>query len=250
MSVTLQNGRLGNQIIRNLAVSFIAEKHNLFVDYCNYTLISQLGINLFIGKNKYENTIRLDDNNFFDILNSNKLTSNINPNPSFFQTKKITDFIHNYLNSDKICTQIINKNPFKDRYKNNNDCFIHIRLGHQAKWNPGFNYYDSILSKLKVNKIYISTDSIESNIIKELQNKYTNIQLLDSDLIKIFQFGSTSKYVILSYGTFSAIIGYLSYYSTVYYKKPEEKYCWDWNSKSECNMFLDHSTKISKWIQT
>ena len=35
-TTTSSNGRLGNQIIRNLAVSIIAEKHNLYVNYCNY----------------------------------------------------------------------------------------------------------------------------------------------------------------------------------------------------------------------
>ena len=43
-STTLRNGRLGNIIIRNLAVSLIAQKHNLFVDYAANNLIEQLGI--------------------------------------------------------------------------------------------------------------------------------------------------------------------------------------------------------------
>ena len=41
-------GRLGNQIIRNLAVSLIAEKHNLYVKYSSYDLINSLGIELFV----------------------------------------------------------------------------------------------------------------------------------------------------------------------------------------------------------
>ena len=32
-------GRLGNQIIRNIAVNLIAKKHNLKVQYCNQKLI-------------------------------------------------------------------------------------------------------------------------------------------------------------------------------------------------------------------
>jgi hypothetical protein len=47
-STTAKNGRLGNQIIRNLAVSLIAEKHNLKVEYCNKELIQKLGIELSI----------------------------------------------------------------------------------------------------------------------------------------------------------------------------------------------------------
>ena len=41
-TITQKSGRLGNQIIRNLAVSIIAEKHNLYVNYCNYDLITKI----------------------------------------------------------------------------------------------------------------------------------------------------------------------------------------------------------------
>ena len=36
------NGRLGNQIIRNKALSIIAEKHDLFVNYSNFEKINNL----------------------------------------------------------------------------------------------------------------------------------------------------------------------------------------------------------------
>ena len=49
------NGRLCNQIIRNLAVSIVAEKHDLHVTYANNDLIKQLGIDLFCGKNIFNN---------------------------------------------------------------------------------------------------------------------------------------------------------------------------------------------------
>ena len=48
MSTITENGRLGNQIIRNLAVSLIAEKFNLNVNYCNKSLIETLGIECLI----------------------------------------------------------------------------------------------------------------------------------------------------------------------------------------------------------
>ena len=87
-NTTNRNGRLGNQIVRNIAVSFIAEKHNLFVEYASYELIQKLGIPLFVGENKYNNTIKLTDNNYFDILNKKQLKSNVNPNKNYFQLKK------------------------------------------------------------------------------------------------------------------------------------------------------------------
>lgn len=250
MSITTSNkGRLGNQIVRNLAVSFIAEKHNLFVEYSSYDLIQKIGIPLFIGEKKHNNTIRLKDSNYFHILLQNELNANIDPNKNYFQTKNISDKIHNYLNLEEVANKIMNNNPHKIRYNNNDDCFIHVRLNGVEKWNPGFEYYDSILSKLTVETIYIATDYNEHDIIKRLREKYKNTKLMNDNLIDIIQFGSTSKYVILSYGTFSAIIGYIAYYSNIYYKRPSQKNAWDWKKKDECNMFLNHSTRIGTWKQ-
>ena len=247
-STTGHRGRLGNQIVRNIAVSVIAKKHNLYVDYYNYNLIKNIGIDLFIGTNKYNNTIELNDNNYFEILEKEQL-NNINPNNSYFQTKKITDMIFSYLNSELIMNNIINKNKHRERYNNNNDCFIHIRLGDVSRYNPGFNYYDNILSKLNVNNIYIATDSQSDNIIVNLKQTYKNIIMMNDDLADIFIFGSTCKYVILSYGTFSAMIGYISFYSVVYYLNFNEKIAWDWNAGDECDMFRNHSNKIGDWIE-
>lgn len=60
MTSIIASGRLGNQIIRNIAVSLIAEKNDLYVVYSSYNLINNLGIDLFIGKNKHNNTIQLN----------------------------------------------------------------------------------------------------------------------------------------------------------------------------------------------
>ena len=73
--------------------------------------------------------------------------------------------------------------------------------------------------------------------------------MLDTELNDIIIFDSTNKYVILSYGTFSAMIGYLSFYSYVHYITFCEKYAWDWNSNDECDMFLYKKTLISDWIE-
>ena len=62
------NGRLGNQIIQNLAVSLIAEKHDLKVNYSNKDTIAKLGIELFSGTNVYEKTEYLKDSNYFSIF--------------------------------------------------------------------------------------------------------------------------------------------------------------------------------------
>lgn len=246
MSYTNNNGRLGNQITRNLATSIIAKKFNLYVEYSDNENMEKLGLNLYVGNNKYKNTIKLTDNNYFDILKLNKLESNIDPNFDYFQTKKITNYIHIHLKNNRRI--IIDRNPFKNLYNKNNDCFVHIRLAGVEKFNPGFKYYDDIISKINPNKIYIASDKRKHDICKKLKDKYKpKVIIMDKDLLKIIQFGSTCKYVILSYGSFSAFIGYISFFSKVYYKKIDEKTSWDYKAKSEHNMFDEHSSDIADW---
>jgi hypothetical protein len=231
-TTTNTNGRLGNQIIRNLAVSFIAKKHNLNVNYSSYYLISnQLGIDLFnLGTQIYSDTRELNELNYFDIYNADNITYNLNPNNSFFQTKEIFNMIYNYLHSDIIKSNIIEKNKFKERYNNNNDLFIHIRLGDIAHFNPGIDYYLKSIKYVKEFKnfdnIYISSDTPTHDIIKKIIEEYPNVNLINYNEIETIQFGSTCKNIILSHGSFSAIIGSLSFYSNVYYPKFQKDKQW------------------------
>ena len=70
---------------------------------------------------------------------------------------------------------------------------------------------------VKYNNIYISSDDFNSELIKNVKKKYPKIIFINKDPIETIQFGSTCKFIILSHGTFSAIIGYLAFYSTIYY---------------------------------
>ena len=231
-------GRLGNQIIRNLAVSLLAKKHNLKVEYYNKDLIKKLGIELFSGSNSYENINYLTDNNYFTIYNADKLNYNLNPNKNFFQTKEITNFLYNYLHKEEIKSNIINNNPFKERYTKNNDLFIHIRLTDVAHFNPGIKYYLKAIKNINFDNLYISTDDKNNNIIKEILKVYPSLQLIIYDEITTFQFASTCKHIILSHGSFSAVIGYLSFFSNIYYPEYELNKMW------YGDMF-----SINKWIK-
>ena len=216
MTSTSYNGRLGNQIIRNLVVSLIAEKHNLKVEYSSHDTINNLGINLFSGTNVYNNTQLLTDDNFFNTYNRTNVNYNLNPNNNYFQTKDITNFIFNYLHTDKIKLNIIDKNKYKERY-NNNDLFIHVRLGDVSHYNPGIKYYINAIKSCTFTTIYLSTNDFSHYIIKKLKELYPSIQLINFKEVETIQFASTCKNIILSHGSFSAVIGYLSFFSTVYY---------------------------------
>lgn len=239
MSFVEDVGRFGNNFIRYLAISFIAKKHNLFIIYRNIDNINkmkELGIKLFSGEKKYSEAKILiesnmvlhgDDpnNNYYNILNSDSFEYNIDSNNaiSYCQTKYVTDLIYKYLQVSENMNSITTANKFNNRYNNNNDCFIHVRLTDAEQWNSGFLYYNKVLSEITCDNIYLSTDDVNHDIIKQLLEKYP-INVLNYDIVDLIQFASTNRYVILSTGTFSAIMGYFSFFSNVYYPKYEHNW--------------------------
>ena len=218
-------GRLGNQMIRNLAVHLIAKKNDLYVNYGYKDVIEKMGIELFCGNKIYNNNLLLTDENYLSIYNLNVLENNLYPS-NFYQTKEICHLIHNYLHTSDVKSNIITKNPFNTRYNTNNDLFVHVRLDDAVKWNPGINYYIDTIDKIHYNDLYISTDEINHHFIKELFIKFPNAKLVQYDEITTFQFASTCKNIILSNGSFSAVIGYLSFFSNVYYPEYQSDKMW------------------------
>jgi len=228
MSITTyNNGRLCNQIIRNLATSLIAEKYDLQVTYSNHEAIQSLGINLFSGQNRYDDTIVVTDDNYFDVLESNNMTTNINPNNNYFQTKEITNFLYRHIHSDDVKNNIIDKNPVNNRYNNNNDAFVHVRLTDTAQHNPGLQYYLNVLKDIQFDTLYISSDNIQHSIILDIVKTYPhNTKIVYMNEIRTIQFGSTCKHIVLSHGSFSAVIGYVSFFSDVHYPEYEPGKIW------------------------
>ncbi len=218
-------GRLCNQIIRNLSLSLLAKKYDLYVEYSNFDNINnKLGIKLFIGNQKYDETIAINDDNYMHYLkNDVKNNKNFDLMNGFFQDEEITTILFNHLKDNK--DNIINKNNYRERYNNNNDIFIHIRLTDVSKFNPGIDYYIHCLNLIKYDNIYIGTDNFNDDLIKKLKNLYPNIIFFKEDPIKTIQFGSTCKNIILSHGTFSAIIGYIGFFSNVYFPNINPNWC-------------------------
>ena len=239
-TTTKNNGRLCNQIIRNLAVSLIAEKNDLFVNYSSSDLIMQLGIHLFVGKNNYEKIRVLNDGNYFAIYDSENVEYDLEPNYAYFQSRYIIQLIYNHLHSEQVKNIIIEKNPYKQRYEANNDIFIHVRLSDVAQYNPGANYYINAIKRIDYENIYLSTDSPYNHIITEIKDAFPNINILNYNEVNTIKFGSTCKNIILSHGSFSAVIGYLSFFSNVYY--PEDIPGKIWYGELFC---IDGWTKLS-----
>lgn len=218
-------GRFGNKLIRNLVVSFIAEKINLYVEYTDHNKFDQLGIPLYVGKNVYHNTILLTNENCNDVLKDPPY-ANLSAG-YYYQNEYTSKLIYDFFRKDSIKSSIISKNPYNIRYNNNNDCFVHIRLGDIANsvFNLGLKYYLKSIEQVNdFNFLYIATDSPDHEIVKLILDKYKGrCELLIKDEVETFQFGSTCKNIVLSHGTFSSSIGWLAYYSNIYYPAYEER---------------------------
>ena len=247
MSKCIKKGRLGNAVFRSIAASILSKKFNLKTSYFEKNLVERLGITLFSGDKVYKKSKKLKDCKYMRFLEKKNLTKNI-IFKDYYQIKEISKLIHEYITNDNNMNNIMINNIYNDRYNNNNDCFIHIRLGKPggkvSKCNPGFDYYNDIVKTMNVDKIYVSSDNFNHEIINKLKNTYKNVVLYNSNPIDTILFSSTCKKIILSYGTFSAIIGYFSFYSDVYYYKKCKKYSWD---KMEKDYLSDKYSKISKW---
>jgi len=212
-------GRFGNHLFRNMAVHFIAKPNDLVIHYTYEKEMKELGIELFSGgTSSYPESLTIKDDNFFSLLNV-VFHKNIIVEPhTYCQTREFAHFLYNYFiqEDESHKNNVIRANLFKDRYNNNNDVFIHVRLGDIPQFSPGFQYYDKVLSSLEFSQGYISSDSIGDVICTDLIEKY-QLKVIEMCEVQTIMFGSTCKHVVLSHGTFSWWIGLLGFYSTVWY---------------------------------
>ena len=239
--MSYSEGRLCNHIIKALAASFIAKQRKLKFNYGQYfDKMVSLGIKLYEGTMTYTNSQIISDNNIMNYLKYDMpLYKNININTSYFQTKEFSNYLYNYYQDTNNQQSIINANKFNSRYKNNNDVFIHVRLGDVEQYNQGFAYYDKALTDMpSFENGYISSDSINHETCKKLRQKY-NLKIIDYNEVETIMFGSTCKNIILTGGSFSYIIGLFGFFSKVYYLKGFDNWY-----RSEL-FFIDDWTEIN-----
>lgn len=216
----IHNGRFGNLFFVNMVLHFIALKFNLKCSYKYVNKFNDLGIYLYSGEKVYETSLSLNEDNYMDIIQtgSEEKYNIIINNENWFQTRYLVDYLKTYFNIPYYKNKIINNNFFKKRYNNNSDVFMHIRLGDVENRIPNIEeYYETVLDKLEFINGYVSSDDINHQICQKLIKKYNLIEINKSEVDTIM-FATTCKYVILSGGTFSWLIGFFAFFSEeIYY---------------------------------
>lgn len=230
MTTVAPYGRLCNQLIRDMAISLLAKKHNLHVTYCSHDIITRMGIDLFCGTTIHPTTQIITDHTYFKFYNADKITCNLNPNNNYgyLQVKEIINLIYDEFRKDNVKSKIMAQNPFKARYNQNNDLYVHVRLGDIVHCNPGLTYYiNAIRNVSSYDKLYISTETPDHDYIQTLLKEFPAAELVSYNQVETIQFASTCKHIILSHGSYSAVIGYLAFFTeNVYFPEFEKGKMW------------------------
>jgi hypothetical protein len=232
--ITLTNGRgrFANHFLRNMGFHFIAEKADIAVSYGFNDEFKRMGINFHSGSRTMQPggpTVVIDDNTFLDVMKVDSVQLKrhnfvYRMYQSYFQKAEFCKILYEHFRTQAVKDSVIAANPHAARYGSNKDVFVHIRLDDVTERNPGFHYYDSVLSKLEFTKGYISSDTIDHSICKDLITKY-NLTIIDKSPEETVQFASTCRHLILSHGTFSWLMALLGYNAdNVYY--PKIKQAW------------------------
>lgn len=214
-------GRLGNIFFINMFLHFISEIFDLKSNYKYASIFKDLGFQFYTGSKIYNSNLLITEKNFLDVLCNPGVPSNIIiDNQVWFHNKKFSEIIKDYIYGETQKKNIINSNYFKKRYNNNNDVFIHLRLGDMSDvTEKTYDYYKNILNGLQFDKGFISSDSIRNDICIKLIKEF-NLCAINKNEQETIMFASTNKYIILSGGTFSWLIGLLSFFSDkIYYPK-------------------------------
>jgi hypothetical protein len=215
------NGRLGNRIIQNLALSSLARKHNVRAFYDMEEECRLLGLQLFSGELTMpsdSSAVVLTEENFPALLDSGSTQSSpfavrmkgSTSNFLYFQTAFFARKLQQSI-LPSMAASLFEANPFRARIGHNRDTCVHLRLGDRA-WLPTAepsSYAAAIGVPAHGGKVFISSDSPSHPLVLELVAKF-GAEVLPLERLAAMQFLATCEHLVLSDGSFGWNIGSMS----------------------------------------
>jgi hypothetical protein len=211
-----KRGRLGNGIFQNCVASILSKKFDMKAEYLHEKELSLLNPKFHTGKRIYEEQVEVTNANLFEILEKKEIHHGLLLT-GLFQLKP---FILNYKKEILDCFDLQNNGEHSE------DLFVHVRLGDTINKNPGLDYYIKAIEQINYQRGYISSDSFSHEIVASLIDRF-NLIPYDKSRINTINFGKNFKNIVLSSGTFSWWIGFLSQAHNVFYPTGGPIWCGD-----------------------
>ena len=203
------SGRLGNNLFQYIAAYIFAKKFNLKISSDivenNFNLPSLE--NGMVGDTK----IDVDDSNFMHLLESNSLELAHYRFVGYYQIK---EFIIKYRNEIKSLFKLDYTNQYSD------EVFVAYRIGdlEGLRQMLPIEYYQEALSKLNFKKGYITSDSPNHPNIIKLISEF-NLEIYNALPLDKINFAKNFNNLVLSEGSFSWWMGFLSKAENIYYNE-------------------------------
>lgn len=210
--------RHGNRLFQLFTSVILSEMTNQNVENPFPTKIIQFNNKPHIN---HDETIMITDENLLLKFSENLVNKNIIL-AGYFQNEFIIEKFDEYYH-------LLNS-PIE----HTDGVFVHVRLGDllgltaEKPWFPSQKYYEEALNSISFSHGYISSDSMNHEIVRNIQEKY-NLKSINMHEEDIILFGSSFKNKILSLGTFSWWMGYLGSQDNVFFPNPKNYHKWHGN---------------------
>lgn len=210
MSVSINySGRLGNNLFQYVSAYIFAKKFG-------FKITSNVVENVFNlptlnGKVFSEQIIEVNDDNFIELLNSDTLEK---AHYKFIGYYQLRDFIQQYGNEIK---SLFNLNFTS---LNKNEVFVAYRIGDisgERQMLP-IEYYIDALTKINAPSGFITSDTPNHPNVLELSNRF-NLKIYNESPLQTIDFAKNFNNLVLSEGSFSWWMGFLSSAENIYYNE-------------------------------